>query len=37
MGHPNDGAKQRWDRLKSVIFDLNLAISQKRYTIGTER
>ena len=29
-GHPNDGAKYRWGRFRSAIFDQCLAISQKR-------
>jgi len=32
---PSGGAKQRWGRLKVVIIDKSLTISQKQWTIGT--
>jgi len=32
---PNGGAKYRWGRLKSAIFDQYLGTSQKRCKIGT--
>jgi len=33
--HPNKGAKYRWGRLKSAIFDQYLAMSQIQCKIGT--